>query len=239
MLNYAATKYGKYAMVAETSYPYTLSDSDGHPNTISEWNNNAGENMLWDFTPQGQANEVRAVMNAVNEVEGGKGLGMFYWEGAWITVGDVTGLSGDAYTQRLAQNKLLWERDGSGWAASGCAEYDPDDAGKWYGGSAVDNQAFFLPDGTALPSLHVFKDVLPEGSYRLGDADGSGEIDIIDATCIQRRCAMLPIKIEDRILMHGDIDGDGLTIMDATMIQRHLSGAALPYPIGVWRQEEK
>ena len=174
VLNYAAKKYGKYTMVAETSYPYTLSDSDGHPNTISEWNNNAGENMLWDFTPQGQADEVRAVMNAVNDVEDGKGLGMFYWEGAWITVGDVTGLSGDAYTERLAQNKLLWERDGSGWAASGCAEYDPDDAGKWYGGSAVDNQAFFLPDGTALPSLRVFKDVLSEGSYRLGDADGNG-----------------------------------------------------------------
>jgi arabinogalactan endo-1,4-beta-galactosidase len=239
VLNYAAKKYGKYAMVAETSYPYTLSDSDGHPNTISEWNNNAGENMLWDFTPQGQANEVRAVMNAVNDVEDGKGLGMFYWEGAWITVGDVTGLSGDAYTKQLAHNKLLWERDGSGWAASACAEYDPDDAGKWYGGSAVDNQAFFLPDGTALPSLHVFKDVLGDGSYRLGDADGSGEIDITDATCIQRSCAMMQTRIDERILLHGDIDGDGLSVMDATMIQRHLLGATLPYPVGVWRQEEK
>ena len=235
VLNYAAEKYGKYAMVAETSYPYTLSDSDGHPNTISEWNNNSGENMLWDFTPQGQANEVRAVMNAVNEVDGGKGLGMFYWEGAWITVGDVTGFSGNAYTERLEQNKLLWERDGSGWAASACAEYDPDDAGKWYGGSAIDNQAFFLPDGTALPSLHVFKDVLPEGCYRLGDADGSGTIDIIDVTCIQRKCANIPTKVTESTLLHGDIDGNGLSVTDATMLQRYLADIAVPYPIGIWR----
>ncbi len=238
VLNYPAEKYGKYAMVAETSYPYTLSDSDGHPNTISEWNNNSGENMLWQFTPQGQADEVRAVMNAVNEVDGGKGLGMFYWEGAWISVGDVTGLSGDAYTKRLEQNKLLWERDGSGWAASACAEYDPDDAGKWYGGSAVDNQAFFLPDGSALSSLHVFRDVLGEDSYRIGDADGSGSIDIIDVTCIQRKCANITTNVTDDILLHGDVDGNGLSLIDATILQRYLVGVSLPYPIGVWTQGE-
>ncbi len=239
VLDYAAQKYNKLAMVAETSYPYTLTDSDGHGNTIAEGNNNTGENMLWDFTPQGQADEVRAVMNAVNEVKNGRGLGMFYWEGAWISVGDTTGLSGESYQERLTLNKELWERDGSGWAASACTEYDPDDAGIWYGGSAVDNQAFFLPDGTALPSLHVFRDVLPEGSYRLGDADGSGEIDVIDAACIQRACARVPMEINEKILAHGDIDGDGLTVMDATLIQRHLSHSTVPYPIGVWSQEEK
>lgn len=239
VLDYAAQNYHKLVMVAETSYPYTLADSDGHDNTIAEGNNNTGENMLWEFTPQGQADEVRAVMNAVNEVKNGRGLGMFYWEGAWISVGDTTGLSGDSYNERLTLNKELWERDGSGWAASASAEYDPDDAGIWYGGSAVDNQAFFLPDGTALPSLRVFRDVLPEGSYRLGDADGNGEIDVIDASCIQRGCARVPMEIDEKILANGDIDGDGLTVMDATLIQRHLSHSAVPYPVGVWRQEEK
>lgn len=237
VLDYAAQNYNKLVMVAETSYPYTLADSDGHGNTIAEGNNNTGDNMLWEFTPQGQADEVRAVMNAVNEVKNGRGLGMFYWEGAWISVGDTTGLSGDSYHERLTQNKVLWERDGSGWAASASVEYDPDDAGIWYGGSAVDNQAFFLPDGTALPSLHVFRDVLPEGSYRLGDADGSGEIDVIDASCIQRGCARVPMEIDEKILAHGDIDGDGLTVMDATLIQRHLSHTTVPYPIGIWMQE--
>ena len=236
-LNYAAASYGKYAMVAETSYPYTLDDSDGHPNTVSERNNNTGEDMLWDFSPQGQAEEVRAVMNAVNSVNNGMGLGVFYWEGAWITVGDVTGLSGKKYQSRVALNQTIWEKFGSGWAASFCAGYDPDDGGKWYGGSAVDNQAFFAPDGTALPSLRVFADVLPEGSYRLGDADGSGEIDVIDATCIGRYCANMPTDIPEETLLHGDADGDGsLTIIDATWIQRYLADMEVGCPIGVWKQ---
>ena len=237
VLNYTAQTYGKYTMVAETSYPYTLADSDGHPNTIGEWNNNSGENMLWDFSPQGQANEVRAVMNAVNEVESCKGLGVFYWEGAWITVGDVTGLGGKQYQSRVVLNQNIWEKFGSGWAASYCGEYDPDDGGKWYGGSAVDNQAFFAPDGTALPSLRVFADVLPEGSYRLGDADDSGEIDVIDVTCIGRYCANMPMDIPEDILLHGDVDGDGrLTVIDATWIQRHLANMEVGFPIGIWKQ---
>ena len=125
VLSYAADKYGKYTMVAETSYPYTLDDTDGHSNTISQWNNNSGDNMCWDFSVQGQADEVCAVMNAVNDVSGGKGLGMFYWEGAWITVGDVTGKSGSAWTRQYNANKMLWEQYGCGWASSYSAAYDP------------------------------------------------------------------------------------------------------------------
>ena len=237
VLDYAAQNYNKYTMVAETSYPYTLDDSDGHPNTVSADSNNTGADMLWDFTPQGQADEARAVMNAVNSVESGKGLGVFCWEGAWITVGDTTGLSGKKYQSRVALNQSLWEKFGSGWAASYCNEYDPDDGGKWYGGSAVDNQAFFSPDGTALPSLRVFADVLPEGAYRLGDADGSKDINIIDATCIQRACAKMPLNIDPETLMHGDVDGDGsLAVTDATYLQRYLANIDSPNPTGIWKQ---
>ena len=157
VLDYAATTYGKYAMVAETSYAYTLDDSDGFDNTVSRLGNNVGDNLLWPFTPQGQATEVREVMNAVNNVSGGKGLGVFYWEGAWVTVGDTTGLTGDDLADKRKANSALWEQNGVGWAASYASEYDPNDAGKWYGGSAVDNQAFFGPDGVMLRSLKVFK----------------------------------------------------------------------------------
>lgn len=55
------------------------------------------------------------------------------------------------------ENKVLWETYGSGWASSYAAEYDPEDAGKWYGGSAVDNQALFDFNGHPLPSLQVFQ----------------------------------------------------------------------------------
>lgn len=157
VLDYAAEKYGKYTMVAETSYAMTLADTDGHANTVRAGSNDTGSDLKWDFTVQGQADEVREVMNAVNQVSGGKGLGVFYWEGAWITVGDISGLEDEGLAARIEQNKELWEQTGSGWAASYAGEYDPADAGKWYGGSAVDNQAFFDAEGTMLPSLKVFK----------------------------------------------------------------------------------
>ena len=44
VLDYAANTYNKYAMVAETSYANTLRDTDGHANTVSEWNNSTGDN---------------------------------------------------------------------------------------------------------------------------------------------------------------------------------------------------
>ncbi|MBQ6336451.1 MAG: hypothetical protein IJI50_04385 [Ruminococcus sp.] len=62
-----------------------------------------------------------------------------------------------------------------------------------------------------------------------GDADGSGEVDIIDATCIQRFDA--EIIGADRLYKPlGDVDGDGeATITDATCIQRYELGL---YEIG-------
>ena len=222
VLSYAAERYGKYVMVAETSYAYTLNDSDGHPNTVNAGSNSTDDNLLWEFTPQGQADEVRAVMNAVNAV-GEKGLGVFYWEGAWITVGDLTGLSGDAYTARLNENKRLWERDGSGWAASFSAEYDPDDAGRWYGGSAVDNQAFFDPSGKALRSLSVFELVHPDEDYILGDADRDGDLTIFDVTAIQRFLADISY-LQPAAQKAADANqDDAVDIFDATKLQRVLA----------------
>src|SRR5690606_29307194 len=76
------------------------------------------------------------------------GIGVFYWEPAWLPVGPPSA---------LAANRLLWEAHGSGWATSYAGEDDPDDAGQWYGGSAWDNQALFDADGTPLESLQVFR----------------------------------------------------------------------------------
>lgn len=217
VLDYAASKYNKFGMVAETSYANDLRDTDGHPNTVSEWNNNTGENLLWEFTPQGQAEEVRAVMNAVNNVSNGKGLGVFYWEGAWISVGDTRRLGGSAYDERVAQNKLLWERYGSGWASSYSAEYDPDDAGIYYGGCAVENQAFFDPQGKVLPSLSVFKKVRGRA---LGDVNNDGLITVADATLVQQHAAEM-IELTGDALAAADTNRDGfITVADATLIQK-------------------
>ena len=181
--------------------------------------------MLWDFSTQGQADEVRAVMNAVNSVGNGKGLGVFYWEGAWITVGDTTGKSGCAWTRQYNMNKALWERYGCGWAASYGGEFDAD-AGQYFGGSAVDNQAFFGADGKALPSLHVFKNVVT-GSMDIdvlpGDANGDGVVSIKDVTAIQRFLSEYEEPSDERKLS-ADVDRDCLlSINDVTAIQRYLA----------------
>ncbi len=143
VLAQVATTYDKKVMVAETSWAYTLDDGDGHGNTIDL----PSEATMYPVSVQGQATAVRDVIQAVADV-GDAGIGVFYWEPAWLPVGPP---------DQLEQNRVLWERDGSGWATSYAAEYDPDDAGEWYGGSAWDNQALFGFDGTPLESLRVFE----------------------------------------------------------------------------------
>ena len=142
VLTNIAQTYGKKVMVAETSYAFTPEDTDFSGNTIGE---GGGIVKDYPFTLQGQANLVRDVIDTVANKTAG-GIGVFYWEGTWITAGGAT----------WEENSTLWEKNGSGWASSYAAEYDPEDAGQWYGGCAVDNQAFFTPDGKATEALKIF-----------------------------------------------------------------------------------
>lgn len=141
-LSTIATDFGKKVMVAETSYAYTLEDGDTFGNTIGE---GSAIEKNYQFTVQGQTDAVYDVMKAVHDV-GEAGIGVFYWEPAWI------GVPGNSYEDR----QLLWEEHGSGWASSYSKEYDPSDAGIWYGGSSWDNQAMFDANGYPLESLKVF-----------------------------------------------------------------------------------
>ncbi len=143
VLKNVADTYGKKVMVAETSYCYTSEDGDGHENTAPK---SVGQTLDYPCTVQGQADSLRNVINAVNSI-GDAGIGVFYWEPAWIPVPGNT----------LADRQAKWEQYGSGWASSYATEYDAEDAGKWYGGSAVDNQGLFDFNGNPLPSLNVFK----------------------------------------------------------------------------------
>lgn len=152
-LSTVKSTYGKQVMVAETSYAYTLEDTDGHDNTVRNGNNDTSSNCTEPFTVQGQATSIRNLIEAVSDAGG---LGVFYWESAWITVGDTTGLSGTEYDNRVNENKAKWEEFGSGWASSYSTEYDPEDAGVWYGGSAVDNEAMFYPDGSPTAAIRVW-----------------------------------------------------------------------------------
>lgn len=150
-LNAITDKYGKEVMVAETSWATSLEDSDGHANTVREGNNDTG--MDYDFSIYGQAKELREVINTIANTT--NGIGVFYWEPAWIPV-KVYDENAENAKAVLAANKAAWEKYGSGWAASYAKEYDAEDAGKWYGGSAIDNQALFDVYGHPLETLKIF-----------------------------------------------------------------------------------
>ena len=151
-LNKVATNYNKEVIVAETSYLVTDEDYDGHENYAPK----SGQSLPYTSSVQGQVDSVTDIMKTVSEVDSGKGIGVMYWEPAWIGVGNAYNDDGSLSEEKLAANRTLWERDGSGWASSYSAAYDPDDAGKWYGGCAVDNQGMFDNTGHPLASLRLF-----------------------------------------------------------------------------------
>lgn len=167
ILSKVSTEYGKKVMVAETSYAYTVEDTDGHGNSIGDYDGSYKKN--YQFTVQGQTNALADVIKAVADV-GEDGIGVFYWEPAWIAV------PADTYEARQA----LWEKNGSGWASSFSAEYDPTDAGVYFGGSAWDNQALFDKNGTPLASLKTF-------GYVYTGATAEVKIDAIDDISIISR----------------------------------------------------
>ena len=143
--------YDKDVVVMETSYAYTMEDGDGFSNSIGD--GAVGVDYRYEVSIQGQANSVRDVMDTVCQAGG---LGVFYWEPAWIPV-EVWVEGSDNANSVYESNKSKWEEYGSGWAASYSVKYDPDDAGLWYGGCSWDNQAMFAFDGTPLESINVFK----------------------------------------------------------------------------------
>lgn len=151
-LNQVANTYGKKVMVAETSYLVTDDDYDGHENYAPK----SGQSLPYTSSVQGQVDSVTDIMVTVRDVDNNMGIGVMYWEPAWIGVGNAYNEDGSLNADKLAENKALWERDGSGWASSYSAAYDPDDAGKWYGGCAVDNQGMFDNTGHPLASLRLF-----------------------------------------------------------------------------------
>lgn len=65
----------------------------------------------------------------------------------------------------------------------------------------------------------------------LGDADGDGDVTVIDATVIQRNIAGIPVNSFNKKAADVDSDDD-VTIVDVTWIQRWLASIYCPYPIG-------
>ena len=148
----------------ETSYANTSVDTDFSGNTISD---GGAFTKSYPFTMQGQANSVRNIVDTIKN-KTTNGCGVFYWEGTWISVG----------TTSWEENSEKWEKYGSGWASSYAGSYDAKDAGKYYGGCAVDNQAFFDAHGKALESLKVFG-LMKKGNELALKVDSTEELSYI------------------------------------------------------------
>ena len=119
---------GKRVMIAETSWAYDSSTVGAYKRSV-----------------QGQADEIVDCIKTMADL-GDAGMGVFYWEPAWI---DVPGENWEEiYSKREAY--------GAGWASSYAGAYDPDDAGKYYGGTACIPTSLFSPDGHPLESLKTF-----------------------------------------------------------------------------------
>lgn len=76
-------RYGKDVVVAETAYGFTTAESDHEANIFTPALQQTCGNPA---TPQGQAEQLRSVIDTVRAVPGGHGLGVFYWEPTWTAV---------------------------------------------------------------------------------------------------------------------------------------------------------
>ncbi len=73
-------RYGKDVMILETAYPWTSEAADEYNNAFSELTPLTG----FPFTQQGQ---YEFLVRLTQEVRRGEGIGVIYWEPAWITSG--------------------------------------------------------------------------------------------------------------------------------------------------------
>jgi hypothetical protein len=80
-------------------------------------------------------------------------------------------------------------------------------------------------------TLKIYSNVeIPKGL--LGDVNGDGLVNVIDATTIQKYIVN-QTKLSSKGLILADVDGNGVVnIVDATSIQKHSIGMNTSYPIG-------
>ncbi|MQM27766.1 glycoside hydrolase family 53 protein [Glycomyces albidus] len=125
-LNDLAVRYGKDLAVVETAYAWTAAQPEGHHQVFTA---KLAEGCGYDVSPEGQAAFLRDLYAVVAAVPEGRGLGVVYWEPAWLPVAGTT------------------------WASRAGMEYGDDVVDE--AGSSWANQALFDFEGNALPSLRA------------------------------------------------------------------------------------
>lgn len=146
---YVASR-GKMFTILETSWLNSTEDADGTPNMIS-----STKVKKYNIGPQGQVDVLADMYDAV--LTNDNGLGIFYWEGAWIPV--KPGWTNWKYNREMA------DKYGTGWASQGAVGYFPNwkmyyNGQPAWGGDSWDNQTLFDTKGYPLDSLRFYKDAV-------------------------------------------------------------------------------
>ena len=96
------TAYDKDVMILETAYPWTTEGNDSNTNIFGGQTPTAG----YPYTPDGQLDMIKKI---TQEVIDGGGIGVVYWEPAWIT----SGLRDFWSTGSSWENATLFDYDGN------------------------------------------------------------------------------------------------------------------------------
>lgn len=238
VLKEIADTYNKYVMVAETAYPYTSEDGDTFGNAVSEDSESAV--FRYNISVEGQAQCLTDVFQAVANV-GEKGIGVFYWEPAWL---GVNGISWE-------EQSSLWKKYGSGWATDYAAEYDASVTGA--GGSSYDNQALFDFEGNSLKSLQVFRNIYPQnneilnpkgavienGRYRIKNVNSELFISEKNGNAVQSNGTVWTFtKNDDDTFYITTLDGRALTVEKGAdtngtniLLQKHKGDTSQKYTL--------
>lgn len=238
VLKEIADTYNKYVMVAETAYPYTSEDGDTFGNAVSEDSDSAV--FRYDISVDGQAQCLKDVFQAVANV-GKKGIGVFYWEPAWL---GVNGISWE-------EQSSLWKKYGSGWATDYAAEYDASVTGA--GDSSYDNQALFDFEGNSLKSLQVFRNIYPQnteilnpkgavienGRYRIKNVNSELFISEKNGNAVQSNGTVWTFtKNNDETFYITTLDGMALTVEKSAdtngtniLLQKHKEDTSQKYTL--------
>ena len=130
-----APRFGKPLVLVETSNTFSL-DSYAAYEKREEWKGPAATEAKqtkcpYPSTPDGQAEFTKDLLDILDSVPDNRGVGIFWWESAWIPV------------------------PGVGWADQAGWEYVHE---KGPGGNEWANQCLFDYEGNALPALKVLRD---------------------------------------------------------------------------------
>ncbi|WP_337098158.1 glycosyl hydrolase 53 family protein [Paenibacillus sp. YIM B09110] len=120
-MNDMAATYGKQIVVAETAYPYTLDNADDLGNIATEAQTDIAG---FEASVANQKLVTEMVLNTVANVDGGMGLGAFYWEPAWLAGVGWTSGEGNGW-----ENQAMFDFEGNALDSLDAFLYTPGSMG--------------------------------------------------------------------------------------------------------------